>query len=151
MRPVLFVLAALAAPVAAQPVAPCAYAECALRIEPRIFGATEIVRGTVEAGDPVGPVGWFGGGLVDAVQGAPLAVAFAESSQAKTRNSFFAVLGATALYAYALSADPGLQGDATPVYLVGSLGLSVASGVFQVSARRDQARAVWEYNRTLAE
>ena len=52
-------------------------------------------------------------------------------------------------YATVANNDAPLS-DGVLVPLYGGLALSVAGGVLELKAQREQSRAVWEYNRTLA-
>ncbi len=141
----------VAAPAFAQPVAPeatCTYTDCAIRLEQGYFGTEKILTGPPEQEIRLGSVGLLGGGLVSAVEQVPVALDHAETAQRRTLFAALAVAAGVAAMAYGVD---GLYegGDRLPIYLAGS-GLVIAGSVLTVSARRERARAVWEYNRAVA-
>ena len=149
---VLLAVAASAAPLAAQPVAagPCAYAECAIRVEPGVFGSPAIVQGAPGQEVRVGTLGLFGGGLVDVVADVPLALEHARAARRSTVGAAVAAVAGVAALALAVDDLYGDPSGGEVALLVGGFGLSLASGLLTVQAQREQARAVWEYNRVVA-
>ena len=139
---------AVSQPVPAAPV--CTYDTCALRIEPGFFGRS-IVRGPVEASESIGRVGLFGSDLSSIVEPVPRAFDHARSADRSRRLGLVALAGAVAASIYAAPSEDRSQDDSRVI--VGSLvslGLPVTAGVLGVRAERPQARAVWEYNRSMA-
>ena len=140
-----------ALPVGAQTApmeAPCPYSECAIRIEQRFFGGLRIVRGV--PGDEVeaGSVGWLSGRLADYVAASPDALAHARSARGYQIGSLAsAVAGGIAIGVSVAHLDP--DDPTIDLLYVAGVGLALVSGVLQLNAQRQQARAVWEYNRTL--
>ena len=149
--PLLVLLASASA--AAQPVAAdaaCTDADCALRIE-RGYFSTQIVRGPVEAPEPVGRLSLLGGTLADAVADSPTALELAEQANGDLRTGFLVALAGAALYVAAIVPETELSDSARGAFAVGGFALSIGSGVLLTRGQRGQARAVWEYNRTFAE
>lgn len=145
--------ALLVSSAAAQPVAtnaPCSYVDCALRIE-RGYFSTQIVRGPVEAPETVSRLSLFGGTLADAVAASPLALDYAERANSDLRNGFLVALAGAVLYVAAVVPETEWSDSARGAFAVGGLALSLGSGVLIARGQRGQSRAVWEYNRTVAE
>ena len=149
---VLVAVAASAAPALAQPVADaCAYDACAIRVEPSFFSGAVILQGPPGREARVGRVGLFGGGLEDAVADVPLALDHARAARRSTVGAAVLALTATAALFIATN-DIYEEPSGTDVALLaGGLGLSTASVVFGLQAQRRQSRAVWEYNRAVAD
>lgn len=150
----------LAAPAAAQAdttaarVAPralgCTYETCALRIEPGLFGSA-VVRG--RQGERVSGISLFGSRVEDAVASAPRAVEHARRAARAQRLSGVLAIGSLVAINAAFYAGTSRDLDMlshSPLLLYSALGLSLAGGVVGLGAQREQARAVWEYNATLA-
>lgn len=147
---VLLVAAAPMAPALAQPVAPCTYADCAIRIEPALFSRGDIVQGRPGAGVRVGRLGLFGGGLEDVVADVPAALEHARAARRSTVGAAVTSVAATVAYLVATDALYDEPSGADVALLAGGIGLSVAGVVFGLQAQRRQSRAVWEYNRAVA-
>lgn len=150
----------LAAPAAAQAdttaarVAPralgCTYETCALRIEPGLLG-TAVVRG--RQGERVSGISLFGNTLEAAVASSPAALAHARRATRGQRLSGLLMIGSLVALNAAFFALSNGDVDLLPqsnVLLYSALGLSLASGAVGLGAQREVARAVWEYNATLA-
>ena len=140
--------------------AECSYEDCALRVEPRVFGAPRILRGNAAA--PVGRIGLFGTDLSRAVSDNEVAYGYARSAE-KAQGPILALAiagGALLAYSVVYYQTDRIVGDnfypqrsdntAHTVALIGGFALSAAGGVLQIRASQAQSRAVWEYNRGLA-
>ena len=154
----LALLAAASAPlVAAQPVAGCTFTDCAIRLEVGAFGSAQILTGPPERAVRLGSTGLVGGGLVDAVDAVPAARERAATGRRSlTAGLVVGVAGVAALIAgSAVLADRsrGLDtvGTTETVLYIGGLGLTTAATVLTGRGRREQDRAVWEYNRAVAD
>ena len=141
--------------VAAQPVTPqaaCSYSDCAIRVEPGFFLGPEIVQGEPSGEVVLGRVGWLVGGLEEAVSASPTALEHTASARRARIGSLVAFTAGTALTTYALGRIDGasVNPDQYLVYFYSGLAVSVVGAVFELKSQREQSRAVWEYNRTLA-
>jgi len=153
MRWLSLALLFAAAPAFAQPVAPdapCSYAECAIRIEPGFLG-TDIVRGPVGAETVLGGVGLFLSDLSEIVADVPEAQAFADQQQRLRGGSLLLIVGGALLTSAAFSISTEMGEEAGLGASLAGFGLILYGSSLAVSAQRAQARAVWEYNRSLAE
>ncbi len=147
---VLLIVAASAAAALGQPVVPCTYAECGIRIEAAIFSSGAILQGPPGAEVRVGNLGLFGGGLEDVVADVPLALDHARAARRSTVGA--AIVSVAAAVALVLATDDVYEepSGTDVALLAGGLGLSTAGIVLGLQAQRRQSRAVWEYNRALA-
>ena len=150
------VLAALLTPMAmsaqAGPVrAPsaCTYDTCAVRVEPAFFSAPKLLRG--RAGEEIGRLGGFGGGVDSLLAGPDSAAAYARRYVTNTKRSAILGLLGTVAFVVALARDDHLA-DADPttatIALTGTA-FAVASIPFSLRASRSLSRAVWWYNSAL--
>lgn len=149
----LFLSVLLTASASAQPVAvdsSCSFTACALRIESGVF-SSHVVRGPIGAEQTVSRLGFFGGGVADAVADSPAALAYAERSQAHYRNGLLMSLAASVLYVVALTPDGSVSDGVRIGATLTALGLGVGSGLVLSDAHRSRERAIWEYNRSFAE
>lgn len=131
----------------------CSYDECALRVEPRVFGAPRIVRGTF--GAPVASLGLFGADVERIVQGADSAVRHARVYRASQRWAVAATVAGFVLGSVAIAQCddtgfifPSCSGSAMPL-AVGALAGTFYGAFEYRRANRALARAVWWYNRGL--
>jgi hypothetical protein len=127
----------------------CTYETCALRIEPSYFGAPKLLRG--RAGEQVGALGMFGGGVDTLLAGPDSAAAYARRYVSNVRTaSTFGLLGTLAFVVAAVRSDGFRDTDDTDaaIALTGA-GLAIVSIPFTVRAARSLSRAVWYYNSAL--
>jgi hypothetical protein len=151
-----FVFAALVAPVSvsaqAGPVrapAGCTYETCALRIEQGFFSAPVLLRG--RAGEQVGSLGPFGGGVDTLLAGPDSAAAYARRYVTNTRRATTLGLIGTAAFIVALARTDNFRNgdDVATAFAITALGFSLASIPFELRARRSLSRSVWFYNSVL--
>lgn len=150
------VLAALIAPAttsaqagAVRAPSGCTYDTCALRVEPAFFSAPKVVRG--RAGEEVGRLGMFGGGVEPLLAGPDSASAYARRYVSNIRSaSTFGLLGTVAFVVASIRSDGFRDTDDTDaaIALTGA-GLAIVSIPFSVRASRSLSRAVWWYNSAL--
>src|SRR4051812_21678540 len=149
-------LAALATPTAVSaqvgatraPIA-CTYETCALRVEPSYFGTAKLLRG--RAGEEVGRLGMFGGGVDTLLAGPDSAAAYARRYVSNVRTaSTFGLLGTIAFVVASVQSDGFRDTDDTSaaIALTGA-GLAIVAIPFTVRATRSLSRAVWYYNSVL--
>lgn len=152
MRLLLLLLVTATAAVA-QPVAeraPCTYADCAIRIEPG-FWSTRIVSGPVGEEAVLGRTGVFGSDLEAIVAENPVAAEHARRRTTRRVQGFALAASGFALYLVGTGLQiDGREGEALAAQ-VGALGLFLGSALLTLDSERAEARAVWEYNRSLAE
>ncbi len=157
----LCLLSALSGQVAAQPtigasqsaLRRCSYESCAIRLDRSYFGGRKVMIGLDGVENAMGIAG---GGLVNAVDRVPLALAEAQSGRRNAiKAQVFGVVGALAL-AYSLQrvngTDP-LAWNSGEVFGSLAVGSAAAIGGFVQSmyAERHFSRAVWLYNRELSQ
>ena len=139
-----------AAPLAAQDAPPepdlptCAYTQCALRLEPGLWGIA-LVQG--RDGLVLDRESVFGMDLDGFVGSAPRARAHAErysSARFRSMLAFGVAFAAISLYP---NLDSTLETDL--LVGIGALGLATYGGSQVRRAHREAARAIWEYNATL--
>jgi hypothetical protein len=154
LRAVLF--AALVAPAsspaqagAGRVSAACTYESCALRVEPGIFSAPKLLRG--RAGEEVGSLGAFGGGVETLLAGPDSAAAYTRRYVTNIRpSSALGLLGTVAFVVASVRSNGFRDRDNTSsaIALTGA-GLALVSIPFSVKAKRSLSRAVWFYNAAL--
>ena len=93
----------------------------------------------------VGRVGAFGGGLVGIVEGSPDALSYARSARAYQVGSTVVGVAAVGVLSYYLAS--AVSDDVSGVVYVAGVSLGLVAGGLQVVSQREQARAVWAYNR----
>ncbi len=141
---------------AAQPVTPqaaCSYSDCAIRIEPAFFLGPEIVQGEPGNEIVVGRVGALMGGLEEVVASSPGALEHAGSARRARLGSLVSIVAGAAVstYVFARAIDNDFSNSASVnAAYYGGIGLVIVGGVLELKAQREQSRAVWEYNRTVA-
>jgi hypothetical protein len=128
----------------------CTYETCALRVEPGGFlSGPKLLRG--RAGERVGSLGMFGGGVDTLLAGPDSAAAYGRQyvSNIRVANTF-ALLGAVAFVVASVHSDGFRDTDDTDaaIALTGA-GLSLVAIPFVVRASRSLSRAVWHYNSVL--
>ena len=153
---VFLLLAMLAAPrvdaqsaAGARP-AGCTYETCALRVEPSFFFPAKLLRG--RAGEQVGSLGGFGGGVDTLLAGPDSAAVYGHRYVTDMRRSgTLGLLGAAAYVVVLLRTDNFRDADDTSV-AIGLTGaaLAIASIPFTLRAQRNLSRAIWHYNAALA-
>jgi hypothetical protein len=136
------------APAARTPVA-CTYETCALRIEPSFFAAPKLVRG--RAGEEVGRLGPFGGGVDTLLAGPDSAAVYGRRYVMNIkRSSTLGLIGGAAFIVALVRSDNGRDADATTTaFALAGTGFAIASIPFALRASRSLSRAVWFYNSVL--
>jgi hypothetical protein len=127
----------------------CTYDRCALRVEPGFFSAPRLLRG--RAGEQVGNLGMFGGGVDSLLAGPDSAAAYTRRYVSNIRPaSTLSLLGTAAFIVAAIRSDGFRDTDDTDaaIALTGA-GLAIVSIPFSVRAGRSLSRAVWFYNSVL--
>jgi hypothetical protein len=149
-------LAALAAPCsapaqtgAARAPVGCTYETCALRVEPSFFGAAKLLRG--HAGEQVGSIGPFGGGLDTLLAGPDSAAVYGRRYATNIRwASTLGLIGTAVAVAAIVHSDNFTNSDGTTTALgLTSVGFAIASIPFTLRASRSLSRAIWFYNAAL--
>lgn len=129
----------------------CTYETCALRVEPRFWGPSRLLRG--REGVEVGKLGAFGGGVDSLLAGPDSAAVHARRyvGAARTSNAL-GLLSAAAYVALLVHTDNTTKDfDNTDIALgVTGVGFGIASIPFALRAGRELSRAVWFYNAALA-
>jgi hypothetical protein len=127
----------------------CSYETCALRLD-RSFTGRRVSVGLEGVSSAMGPLG---GGLIDAVQPVPAALAEAHAGRRNALKATIATVVASVAAVYAVqgaSGDPLLWNDAQ---VFGGLAVSLAAAgttlVQMTYAERHFSRAVWLYNREI--
>jgi hypothetical protein len=136
------------APAARTPVA-CTYETCALRIEPSFFSAPKLLRG--RAGEEVGSLGPFGGGVDTLLVGPDSAAVYGRRYVTNVRRaSTLGFIGTVAFVVAYVRSDRFRDSDDTSsaIALAGT-GFALASIPFTLRASRSLSRAVWFYNAAL--
>ena len=133
---------------AAAPVG-CTYETCALRVEQSYLGAPKLLRG--RAGEQVGALGMFGGGVDTLLAGPDSAAAYARRYVSNIRtSSTFGLLGTIAFVVASVQSDGFRDTDDTAAaFALTGAGLTIVSIPFVVRATRSLSRAVWYYNSVL--
>lgn len=118
----------------------CTYATCALRVEGGWFGLSLVKGASGERHRLWG----LGGGVSELLASSDSAAHYARSYVRDTRvaTGLTIVAAAAAFYAYAKRDDENVSIPAVGV----SLGFTVVSLPFLLSANRNLSRAVWWYN-----
>lgn len=152
---VVLAAALCARPALAQapPLEGCSYDRCALRVEPRVFEAPQIVRGTF--GVPVASLGLLGADVERIVQGADSAVRQARAYRDSRRRTLAAGAASVVLASAAVAQCdepgfilPGCSGSAGPLFVAAIAG-TIYGSVEHARANRALSRALWWYNRAL--
>ena len=129
----------------------CTYETCALRVEPRFWGPSRLLRG--REGVDVGKLGAFGGGVDSLLAGPDSAAAYARRyvRAARTSNTL-ALLSAAAYVALLVHSDNTRDDfDNTDIALgVTGLAFGIAAIPFNLRAGQSLSRAVWFYNAAFA-
>jgi hypothetical protein len=135
---------------AARAPAACTYETCALRIEPSVFSAPRLVRGI--AGEEVGRIGPFGGGVDTLLAGPDSAAVYGRRYVSNIkRSSALGLIGGVAYVAATVHSNGFRHTDDTTVALaLTGAGFAIVSIPFAFRATRDLSRAVWFYNAALA-
>lgn len=150
------VLAALVAPStltaqagAVRAPSACTYESCALRVEAAFLSAPKLLRG--RAGEQVGNLGMFGGGVDTLLAGPDSAAAYARRYVTDIRrSSTLGLLGTVAFVAALIRSNNSSADDAPTVALAVTAGaFSIASIPFALRANRSLSKAVWYYNSVL--
>jgi hypothetical protein len=128
----------------AAPDTACSYSRCALLVEHRLL-STRLVRGP--AGQSVGRLGWFGGGVDVLLAGPDSAAYHARQYRSRRATSDALVLASVALALVAVASTDDF-GEGSPL-LVAGIGLELIALPFWLRARRSLDRSVWWYNREL--
>lgn len=142
-------LAANAQPSASRAPAGCTYETCALRVEPRFWTPSVLLRG--REGTEIGRLGAFGGGVDSLLAGPDSAATYARRYvKAARTSSTLALLGTAAVVAMFIHWDED-DPDATDVALgLTGLGLGIAAIPFNLHAGHSLSRSVWFYNAQFA-
>jgi hypothetical protein len=127
----------------------CTYETCALRVEASYFSAPKLLRG--RAGEQVGSLGMFGGGVDTLLAGPDSASAYARRYVTNIRTATtLGLIGTVAAVAAIIHADGFDDPDDTAVALaITGAGFAIASIPFTVRATRSLSRSVWYYNSVL--
>jgi hypothetical protein len=155
---VFLMLAMLAAPervdaqsaAGARP-AGCTYETCALRVEPSFFFPAKLVRG--RAGEEVGRLGGFGGGVDTLLAGPDSAAVYGHRYVTDMKRAGTLGLIGAAAYVVVLVRTNNFRDDAADadvaIALTGAA-FAIASIPFTLRAQRNLSRAIWHYNAALA-
>jgi hypothetical protein len=136
------------APAARTPVA-CTYETCALRVEPSFLSGPKLLRG--HAGEEVGSLGPFGGGVDTLLAGPDSAAVYGRRYVTNVRRaSTLGLIGTAAFIVAYVRSDRFRDSDDTSsaIALTGA-GFALASIPFTLRAARSLSRAVWFYNAAL--
>lgn len=127
----------------------CTYETCALRIEQGFFSAPALLRG--RAGEQVGSLGPFGGGVDTLLAGPDSAAMYARRYVTNTRRATtLGLIGSVAFIVAVARTDNFRNGDdVATAFAITSVGFAIASIPFTLRARRSLSRAVWYYNSVL--
>jgi len=155
MRALVLLAACASAAVASQPVVPCTYDTCAVRIETGFFSG--LTGGEIVAGAPDGservirPVGFLSGGLVDHVADVPAAYDHARTSRGYKVGALVTGLAGGVLYSLAFNriGNDRLDSGTEATLMLAGAALTISSGFLTLKSQREQSRAVWEYNRAV--
>ena len=128
----------------------CTYESCAVRIEPGgFFSGPKLLRG--RAGERIGSLGMFGGGVDSLLAGPDSAAAYARRYVSNIRPaSTLGLLGTLAFIVASVRSDGyrDTDGTTTAIALTGA-GLAIVAAPFAMRASRSLSRAVWYYNSVL--
>lgn len=130
--------------------AACTYETCALRVEPSFFSPPKLLRG--RAGEEIGRLGAFGGGVDTLLAGPDSAAAYGRRYVTAARRASVLGLIGGAAYVAAVAHSSNFRdtdGTTTVLALTGA-GFAIASIPFTFRATRSLSRAVWFYNAALA-
>ena len=124
----------------------CTYETCALRVEPRFWSPSRLLRG--REGVEIGKLGAFGGGVDTLLAGPDSAANYARSyvKAARTSNTL-GLLSAAAYVGLLLHSDSFGDFDNTDIALgISCLGLAIAATPFAFRLHCSLPVSVWFFN-----